>query len=401
MENLPLEIGLEILSRLPIASLIRLKSVSKSLRSVAENPRLRPLYLAHASRRDPSILLHSHGGQLHRLVLADDATNAVLIRIGDDQDFTKLAPAGSCNGFLLLCNSDAAAAADNDTTSSSSSWSSAAAPPVCLWNPLTGHQIQLPPAPTAAGFPEPLHAAVGLGPDPTTSAPKIVRILYYNRPTMFGFVWTSQVQVLTVGGAWREMGRSVWNLKPGPSEATLQLANTAALHWLTLGLGQGSSSSAVKIVSFDLREEMFREIAFPATCFEGLGRDRYTISHLAELSGRLSAVVSGPPDHEATTPLEVWAMKEYGVKESWARDFVIGNHHLPPSLMNPTSYEGGAVRVLCRIRSNTTSTRVVFLVQFARGGLASYCPENQELKELVVVPVLPRFFSAALHLESM
>ncbi|CAI0409129.1 unnamed protein product, partial [Linum tenue] len=331
-----------------------------------------------------------------------DTTNA-LLRIGGDQDLARLAPAGSCNGFLLLCNSDAAAENNtNSSSSSSSSWSSAAAPPVCLWNPLTGHQIQLPPAPTAAGFPEPLHAAVGLGPDPTTSAPKIVRILYYNRPTMFGFVWTSQVQVLTVGGAWREMGRTVWNLKPGPAEATLQLVNnTAALHWLTLGLvGQGSSR-AVKIVSFDLREEMFREIAFPATCFEGLGRDRYTISHLAELSGRLSAVVSGPPDHEATSPLEVWAMKEYGVKESWARDFVIGNHHSPPPpLMNPTSYEGGPLRVLCRIRRSTT-TRAVFLVQFGGGGLASYCPENQELKELVVVPGLPRFFSAALHMESM
>ncbi|CAL1352779.1 unnamed protein product [Linum trigynum] len=365
MENLPSEIELEILSRLPISSIIRLKCVSKSLRSVAENPRLHALYLAHARRRDPSLLLHysDAGSQQIRLLAAGFGNKTV--RSDDDLDFTKLVPTGSCNGFL--CISDA----ENSSLT-----------PVCLWNPLTGHRIHLP-RPINTSFPEPQHVALGFGPDPVTSGPKIVRVVYCNRPTLFGWAWHSQVQVLTVGATWREIGRTSWNLKPVPSEGILV---NSALHWLTLPM-QGK----VRIVSFDLRAEEFGEIGFPA---EELDPERCRLTQLVSLSGHLSAVVCC-----GGGGFELWVMKEYGVKESWCREFAIDGDQLPGALNPNGRGDGGGaattVRVLCKLESSGA-----ILLQIGGCKLVTYCPETLESKE-VEVSGLPGSFSVTLHMESL
>lgn len=68
------------------------------------------------------------------------------------------------------------------------------------------------------------------------------------------------------------------------------------------------------LISFDLATEQFQEVPKRDCC----GLDR-CLHNLMVLRGCLSASAS----HD-NKQLEVWVMKEYGVKESWIKEFTIG-----------------------------------------------------------------------------
>ncbi|KAK9284328.1 hypothetical protein L1049_023499 [Liquidambar formosana] len=87
-----------------------------------------------------------------------------------------------------------------------------------------------------------------------------------------------------------------------------------ALHWVVKGC-----KSPDYIHSFHFGSEVFRAIPAPAP----LGprqKEFVNFMHLGELGGCLYVCDCTPSDH-----VDLWIMKNYGVKESWTKDFVIEN----------------------------------------------------------------------------
>lgn len=113
MENLPLDVALDIFSRLPITALVRAKCVCRTWRALAQDPRLPIIYHARASTRNPCLILHCDSPIQNKLCFVsingdNPDQNSSRVRRIDAKLKSIMAEyqvVGSCNG--LLCVSDA------------------------------------------------------------------------------------------------------------------------------------------------------------------------------------------------------------------------------------------------------------------------------------------------------
>ncbi|XP_074328293.1 F-box protein At3g07870-like [Apium graveolens] len=133
------------------------------------------------------------------------------------------------------------------------------------------------------------------------------------------------------------------------------------------------------IISFDLSAEEFQELA--RLDFESL---RKHTCHLVTLNGILSAVIS----YDDGTH-EIWKMKDYNVKESWSREFVIGKY-IPkifltfgrfcsyPGRGRIDGYRKHKFQVIC-ILSNAE-----VLLLYENQALVSYNVETGKFKDLII-----------------
>lgn len=161
------------------------------------------------------------------------------------------------------------------------------------------------------------------------------------------------------------------------------------LHWTTSKGRHGN----IRIVSFDLSDEQFSDI--PAPEIEDLWRYSY---HLVELGGCLSAAVLSQ-----SGALEIWVMKEYGMKESWIKDYSIGSY-LPKRLQNHEHQEtndpswrisrilmrkrhGLYVRVLGMLRNGE------ILLEYHNRALVRYDPNRDKAVDLTFEG-LPKWFES-------
>ncbi|KAJ7981236.1 F-box protein [Quillaja saponaria] len=377
MEKLPRDIYLDILSRLPITSLVQIKGVCKAWRALAEDTRLPSMFHTRAKRRNPSLILHCDTPIINKLYYVGTGEEPDLYgnKVSEiDARIKSVMPefevVGSCNG--LLCISD-----------------TLFFDPIRICNPFTGDYIELPKTNHQPGQ----EVAVGFGYHPDTMKYKMVRMAYYHKThanlQVRGWSEHWDVQILTIGtNAWRSLGECPWKLDPRPSEALLN----AALHWVTFRYlyppGPG-----LRIISFDLAEEKFKMIAGPSC-----GSLQTCNFHLVGLSGCLSAAVcldGGGSD--------IWVMKVYKVSNSWTKDYVIGAY-VPVSLkphVRPRSriwYKSrlsrGAVQVLCILKNGE------FLMQYENGGFVLYNPQEEEFKELGISG-LPKWFATTIHVDSL
>ncbi|KAK0594000.1 hypothetical protein LWI29_013460 [Acer saccharum] len=156
----------------------------------------------------------------------------------------------------------------------------------------------------------------------------------------------AQVQVLNLGSpAWRNLGKIPYHrIDQGPSQVLV----CGRIHCYTW---PGCRSDCPIIISFDFEDEQFREVPKP-DC-GGLDGPN---SHLVDLRGFLSAAV-----YNSNSEFNIWIMKEYDVKESWIKEFNIGNH-VPRSLE-----EDGWISVEpflnSKLNRNSYKSRVVGLLK--------------------------------------
>ncbi|KAK0589339.1 hypothetical protein LWI29_012910 [Acer saccharum] len=257
MEYFPSEIILDILSRLPVTSVLQSK------------------------------LLYSL--ELSALGKDDQRVNKIHVPV-----LPEFKVVGSCKGLLYLCDSSA-----KDI--------------VYVYNPFTRDYIELPKST------ELLHQypVYGFGFNQTTNKYKVIKAVY--RTHLRGrriLSLEAEVQILTLGSpAWRNFGRLPYHLiHQGPSQVLV----CGRIHWHTWS-GVRSSSP---IISFDFEDEQFREVPKP----DCGGLDHRPNIQLVDLGGCLSAAV-----YNNYREFEIWIMKEYNVKESWIKEFNIGNR-VPTSL---------------------------------------------------------------------
>lgn len=376
MELLPCEIVHDILSRLPITSLIQFKCVCRAWRALAQDPQLVSQYLSYTTNNDPCVILHCDLPIRNQLHFVDFAAH------NEDKDkvkrinppFWPMLPefdvVGSSNGLLCLSDSlyhDA----------------------LYIYNPFTTKYLELP---KSLQYPD-QEVVLGFGFLPKTKEYKVIRIVYYRNghstyPRSRRIVYPqSEVQILSLGSpVWRSLGKASYQLvRRSSSEALVE----GRLHWISRPCRYKPSR---RLVSFDLADEQFREVPKP-DC-GGLNRCNY---HLVVLRGCLSAAV-----YCNYGRLEIWVMKEYNVKESWVKEYNIGAYMpkgLKQNLDRPfkiwkNASNGRVVRALCLLKNGEV------LLEYKSRALVSYDPKQGKFKD-VLLQGTPNWFQAVVHVGSL
>ncbi|KAF2292366.1 hypothetical protein GH714_020712 [Hevea brasiliensis] len=373
MDSLPREIALDILSRLPITSLIQIKWVCRSWRSLAQDPLLATMHLSRMNDNDPGLILHCDLPLQNHLYSLHLSAPDIVTRLRGPM-ISEFAIVGSCNGLLCL-------------------WHSLYKDKCYIYNPFTRDFKELP---RPEQFQTQTRVAMGFGFHPGTKEYKVVRIVYYRNEDEASsfqvrrYLPESNVQVLTLGSGrstWRSKGKTCYQILGSGRPYQSNVLLNGRLHWLTC---RHRHQSLRLLVSFDLADEQFQEVPNPDGMF---GR---RCSHLAILRGYLSAIVQG------FRRLSIWVMKEYGVKESWVKEFNIGDH-LPRHMdLNQEQFiyipeypiNCSQARVLCLLKNGE------ILLEYKRRSLFSCDLKSGAFRELVGGS-LPESFSTIVHIGSL
>lgn len=285
VENLLPEIIFEILSRLPVKSLLRFRCVSKSWRSLISQPEFVKAHLSRASMNPD----YTH----HRLLLKcfsrpDYALKScslytVLQEHNDtavDLDYPLRASNSCALRIYGLCNGLVCIGIERI---------------VFLWNPSTGKSKRLPIVERGTRG-----MSYGFGYEKSTDDYMVVG--FFPSAGTGGF--NVEVMMYTLKtNSWRSIVDFPPNCLPPVWKG---ICVNGALHWIA------SRESNEIIASVHLAKETFGEVLLP-DC-----RDVYFESVLDVVSGCLGVV-----GEKGETFVEVWVMKEYGIRESWTKLVVI------------------------------------------------------------------------------
>jgi len=116
-------------------------------------------------------------------------------------------------------------------------------------------------------------------------------------------------------------------------------------------LGSDSETPPSLIVAFNLTQEIFNEV--PLSEIRVTTNERYSID-VSLLGECLCMIVSYQTLNYETTKVDVWVMKEYGLKDSWCKLFTLGqwNFHTPLIPLKPLGYSSNRSKVLLEIYHN-------------------------------------------------
>ncbi|XP_059451605.1 F-box/kelch-repeat protein At3g06240-like [Corylus avellana] len=318
-DGLPCEVTIDIISRLPVKSLMRFRCVSKAWCSLISTPHFISTHLNRSlsNSQHPPCLFLSHydnkpnySGIIHTLLLYLDQEieqKGDFFRYPSDRiEFRGIHQrieyvlhlVGSSNGLLCLANR----VFNNENE-------------LCvLWNPSIQKAISLPEP--NIGFHDSLNHSVGFGYEPMTDDYKLVRLVYLRGTDHIAFNNVPPlVEIYTLRtGIWRSI------TAPGPpymmKMSSSSVFVSGAVHWPAHTLrGQGAFRNV--IMSFNMKDEAFGEMAMPES-LQGITSLNVAV---AVVDGLLALVPCNEFGNKASQA--VWVMKEYGVTESWTKLFDI------------------------------------------------------------------------------
>ncbi|KAF3678720.1 hypothetical protein FXO37_04244 [Capsicum annuum] len=184
-----------------------------------------------------------------------------------------------------------------------------------LWNSSTRESAPLP----HADFNE-LHSSFGLGYDATSDGYKILKLNITNYPKQW-------IEILTLkSGSWRKISclptvicpttGCKLEIYPYPNKIVDPMVYVhAAFHWLGYLFRR-----KYYVVSFDISNEVFGVVPLLEDMFVGVDQG-LPDSGLSLLDGMLCFHITAKDDSMGM--FKLWAMKDYGVKESWIVLFTI------------------------------------------------------------------------------
>jgi F-box interacting protein len=118
-------------------------------------------------------------------------------------------------------------------------------------------------------------------------------------------------EIYTLGsGAWRRSKR----VPPARHQSLFGIFFNGALHWLV-----ELPNQSVLIRCFDLNDEKFRTIPLPLSTFYEANFIRTHVGVLGDCLCLSSIVAS----ISSVWEIQIWVMKEYGVRESWIKELTI------------------------------------------------------------------------------
>ncbi|XP_050283030.1 F-box protein CPR1-like isoform X4 [Quercus robur] len=339
-DYLPEEVVLEILHRLPVKSLIRFRCVSKSWNSLITSSAFINSHLTRSlslpSNSNKLIVRHCVDNPYvdHYKLIDDNSDSFDQIqsielprRSRRIQHFQLI---GSVNGLFSLYDQDC----------------------YILWNPSIRKFITLPKPFSFIGCFR--HA---FGYDPRTNDYKLVRIAFPYKDNMSEEAKPRLIEVYSLNeGCWRITSASFppgikvtdW-YKPAASL-------NGAVHFAAEYEPGGPCGPLV--LSFDLRDEVFHMIPLPNVTFKSTYND-----HTSVIGGSLSLLLYYDR-HADNKCCVIWVMKEYGVVDSWTKQFTVNLN-----------------RVL-GLQKNGNILVEAILSRPSRCELSSYDPKSEQVKNL-------------------
>ncbi|KAL7590489.1 F-box protein At3g07870 [Lactuca sativa] len=310
-KELPKDVIIDILSRVPIRYILRFKSVSKSWYALFKNPKFITkhfenqatssdvtaldasfLFTPHKSSSPPTAAANRNVG-----LILSNSEKPIKIPIEIDIPFLSISKplrvCGSCNGLICLSILPIASI-------------------ILLWNPATRVFKDLPVSPIDRPQAGPIKVVLGFAFDDVTNDYKVLRIVYYGYPL-------NQVEMYSLNtNTWKEIKTRVQFLI---FESSCSVFLKGRFHWTAIGFEEMHGKKL--IVCFDFREEAFHYIMPPEFDFggwdaEGEDSSMSKVSWTA-VAFKDSLAVIGSAGNGSGKRFEVWVMKEYGVVSSWTK----------------------------------------------------------------------------------
>ncbi|KAI9128637.1 hypothetical protein K1719_000120 [Acacia pycnantha] len=300
MGNLPEEVILEILLRLPVESLLRFRGISKSWLSLISNPHFADLHFQRSAVHNLRIVyfyspetLSSKFQSLDLNASLHDDTALVSLRFPRSLPHYGLHIMGCCRGFLFL-------ELDYDSQ-------------LVIWNPSTRVCKNI------TRICSKLSAFLyGFGYDSSTGDYLIVLASYNPNAS----VSNTEIHIFSVRtDSWKKLEGCFTHISPmvRPNRRTGSTVGSTlngAIHWLASCVQEaGQDSSEPAIIALDLTEKRLREpVALP-------GDFEYEARELKVLGGFLSVI--GMNNNTNPNQIEIWMMREYGVESSWSKQMCV------------------------------------------------------------------------------
>lgn len=305
MEDLPVHVMIDILSRLPVKTIIHCKFVCKKWLNLISDSYFANL---HLSRSPASLMLHhnpDNGMRAPRKVgilkwvevkdeldhhhLHHDPVMTFDLDLAPIFQHSQILPVGSVNG--LICLWQYGPKSDN----------------TYICNPITREYMILPRQQYYREGYAMIIYCFGVG--SLTQEYKVIRIFQGDippDPTSSSRPSIVEAEVYTLGTCqWRSLGHVPYLLNgwSGP------FLNGNA-HWIVL-----DRDSPEELCTFDFDKETFE--LFPSPPVEIIEESQMHFQSLAVLKGCLCQ------SDTFESQFTIWVMKEYGIKESWHREVII------------------------------------------------------------------------------
>ncbi|KAL7109506.1 hypothetical protein ACP275_06G179500 [Erythranthe tilingii] len=331
-ETLPEEIIEEILLNLPVKSLLKFTSVSKSWRALISSNRFIEAHLEF-SRKDPnfthyrtiSTFLRPRNSSVKHCSFPSlfngngVVTDAVDVDFPFDSSKKIVRVMGTCNGLVCIAPNIG-------------HW--------FLWNPSTRQYKQL-----RGVYDHRTDVVVkydfkyGFGFDEST---RDYKVLLAHSVLSKDNRYETTVKIYSLRtDSWKRI--KFFNDSRHPSDSGVSgIFVSGKIHWCT----DTGSNSRCDIVSFDLGSEVWGNVAEPSCVESGC----YDSPSLGVLDGCLCVLYDF-----SRSRIVVWVMKEYGVSESWAKTVTVPYVRLPlsnPSIIRPSFCVGPKGEILCMLGSS-------------------------------------------------
>ncbi|KAG2695979.1 hypothetical protein I3843_07G037500 [Carya illinoinensis] len=283
-KNLPEDLILEILLRLPVKSLVRFRCVSKRWLFLISDPHFAKSHFDRASEHTQRLLLSTplRFGSLETDAPLWDGSAVRELFFPFKQEGRAFKIVGSCNGLVCVSLSQ------NEG--------------FYIWNPSTGSRRKLPDPPETP--PDREIRVHGFGYDSSAEDYKVVLGLF---PSYEGRVFSSK------RNSWKTIEDFFFDFNDSAG-----IFCNGTLHWEVL-----LEDYTETIAAFDLAEEEFWEVPMPQQYDDH--HEEIIFYSLMNLGGRLCLTCRWC---YSSTHFEIWVMQEYGVQESWAPMFEVRHSDL-------------------------------------------------------------------------
>ncbi|GFZ12766.1 hypothetical protein Acr_23g0011510 [Actinidia rufa] len=303
----PDDVITNILSRLPVKSLMQFRFVVKSWRNLIRDPHFINMHISQASENKIGFLILKHqsdSGDEGYYSLHSDGTFAEHARLESpfgesERNFEIL---GSCNGLLLL-------SPEESTFDHGMSF----------WNPSIRKIKRIPNSYATSALSDSCsHVVLGFGVLPQINDYRVVRILYHEK-----FNPLSSPKVPPVVEIYLLRTDSWRRIEVVISDFIINTVSKAfvnrCIHWVATRTRENQHDDF--IMSFDMVSEVFREIKLPNCSLD----DGALTGSLAVFRESLCLFARG--SEAGNEVWETWVLKEeYGSVGSWSKQFIIDNN---------------------------------------------------------------------------
>uniref|UniRef100_A0A7N0UZZ2 F-box domain-containing protein n=1 Tax=Kalanchoe fedtschenkoi TaxID=63787 RepID=A0A7N0UZZ2_KALFE len=286
---LPDEVTTQIFIKLPVKTLMRLKTVCRRWRWLISDPQFVSKHLRLSVKSDHTLKLltkQADGRFGYASIRALDENvfaGFEAVNLGTPFPTRRVILRGSCNGLLFV---------------------EVGVKEFHLWNPLTREVKSLPSMPGVVANEIWIRGVLGLGFDEINEDYKVIFAFEDDNATKQGIVMRHMLYSLRAD-AWRDLHDVGMAIK---AQYDTSLAFNGALHWFSYKDDDSGDSLLWYIVAFDMASERFREIGLPDKLV-----GRFPVQKLC-VNGCLGVVES----HTLSTTYHLWALKNYDDEGSWS-----------------------------------------------------------------------------------